>query len=47
MGREFEGPAIFEERESTIVAPPGSHSFVDKALNLIINLPVKSGTELS
>ncbi|MBP65505.1 MAG: methylhydantoinase [Chloroflexi bacterium] len=47
VGREFEGPAIFEERESTIVVPPGSHSFVDKALNLIINLPVKSGTELS
>ena len=46
-GHEFEGPAIFEERESTIVVPPGSHSYVDKALNLIINLPVKGGVELS
>jgi N-methylhydantoinase A len=46
-GHEFEGPAIFEERESTIVIPPGSHSYVDKALNLVINLPVKGGVELS
>ena len=47
VGREFEGPAIFEERESTIVVPPGSHSYIDKALNLIINLPVNGGVELS
>ncbi len=45
VGREFVGAAIFEERESTIVVPPGSHSYVDKALNLIIKLPVKDGIE--
>jgi N-methylhydantoinase A len=45
VGREFVGAAIFEERESTIVVPPGSHSYVDKALNLIIKLPVKDGVE--
>lgn len=47
VGREFVGAAIFEERESTIVVPPGSHSHVDKALNLIINLPVKDEVEFS
>lgn len=47
VGCEFEGSAIFEERESTVVVPPGSHSYVDKALNLIINLPAKGGVELS
>lgn len=39
-GTEFHGAAIFEERESTIVVPPGSFSVIDDALNLIIDLPV-------
>ena len=40
----FEGPAIFEERESTTVVPPDSSVHVDPALNLVIDLPV-TGTE--
>ena len=31
---------LWEERESTIIVPPGSHSHIDEALNLIVNLPV-------
>ena len=47
IGQKFEGSAIFEERESTIVVPPRSNSYVDKALNIIINLPIKDEAELT
>ncbi|MDG2434759.1 MAG: hydantoinase/oxoprolinase family protein [Gammaproteobacteria bacterium] len=46
-GQHFVGSAIFEERESTIVVPPGSNSYVDEALNLIINLPTEDEAELN
>ena len=39
-GSTFEGPSIFEERESTTVVPPGATSRFDDALNLIVDLPV-------
>jgi N-methylhydantoinase A len=38
----FEGPAIFEERESTTVVPPGATAHIDGALNLVVDLPVAS-----
>ena len=38
-GDTFEGPCIFEERESTTVVPPGARAFVDSNLNLIVDLP--------
>ena len=38
-GDAFEGPCIFEERESTTVMPPGARACVDSHLNLIVDLP--------
>jgi N-methylhydantoinase A len=38
-GSEFEGPGVFEERESTTVVPPGARARIDDALNLVIDLP--------
>jgi N-methylhydantoinase A len=38
-GGVLQGPAVFEERESTVVAGPGSRIEVDASLNLIISLP--------
>jgi N-methylhydantoinase A len=41
-GDAFEGPGIFEERESTTVVPPGAKTHVDAALNLVVDLPTSS-----
>ena len=38
-GDTFEGPCIFEERESTTVVPPEAQASVDSGLNLIVDLP--------
>ena len=38
-GRRFTGPAVFEERESTTVVPPGATASIDAALNLLVELP--------
>jgi N-methylhydantoinase A len=38
QGDAFEGPAIVEERESTVVLGPGARAHVDDALNLIAEL---------
>ena len=38
-GDTFEGPCIFEERESTTVVPPEARASVDSGLNLIVDLP--------
>lgn len=38
-GDRFEGPCIFEERESTTVVPPDARASVDPGLNLIVDLP--------
>lgn len=38
-GDNFEGPCIFEERESTTVVPPAARASVDSGLNLIVDLP--------
>ena len=38
-GDKFEGPCIFEERESTTVVPPEARASVDPRLNLIVDLP--------
>ena len=37
-GHRFEGPAVVEERESTVVIVPGSRAEVDRDGNLIIDL---------
>ena len=39
-GMAFDGPAIVEERESTVVVPPGAHARLDTRGNLVIDLPV-------
>ncbi len=41
-GSEVCGPAIFEERESTVVVGPGARARVDEYLNLIVTLPTAS-----
>jgi N-methylhydantoinase A len=38
-GMEFAGPAVIEERESTMVVGPGARVTVDAHLNLLIDLP--------
>src|SRR5207302_1668475 len=38
-----EGPAIIEERESTIVIGPGGQAWVDESLNVVVDLPVPPG----
>ena len=37
-GNTFDGPCIFEERESTAVVPPGARATVDPMLNLLIDM---------
>ena len=37
-GHRFDGPAIVEERESTVVVVPGSQAHVDRDGNLIVDL---------
>lgn len=38
-GYSFEGPAIVEESESTLILGPGARAHVDEQLNLIVDLP--------
>ncbi|HEU5319064.1 MAG TPA: hydantoinase/oxoprolinase family protein, partial [Chloroflexota bacterium] len=38
-GDALDGPAIVEERESTVVVPPGARATVDRQGNLVILLP--------
>ncbi|MDH3266532.1 MAG: hydantoinase/oxoprolinase family protein, partial [Gammaproteobacteria bacterium] len=38
-GSNFDGPGVFEERESTTVIPPGATARIDDALNLVVELP--------
>lgn len=38
IGAEVEGPAVVEERESTIVLIPGSHAQVDAQGNLVVTI---------
>ena len=40
-GDVFEGPCIFEERESTTIVPPDARASVDSILNLIVDLPAR------
>jgi N-methylhydantoinase A len=42
-GAAVEGPAIIEERESTIVVGPGARAQVDDFLNVVVTLPRGSG----
>ena len=37
-GAELRGPAIVEERESTVIVGPGARAFVDDYLNLIVEM---------
>ena len=39
-GSSFEGPGIFEERESTMVVPPGAKAQIDAGRNLVIDIPI-------
>ena len=38
-GTELSGPAVVEERESTVVIGPRSRALIDQHLNLVIQLP--------
>jgi N-methylhydantoinase A len=38
-GDTFDGPCIFEERESTTVVPPDARATIDPTLNLMVDLP--------
>jgi N-methylhydantoinase A len=38
-GGAIHGPAVFEERESTVVVGPGATVLVDSSLNLLVTLP--------
>jgi N-methylhydantoinase A len=38
-GATFSGPAVIEERESTVVVGPGSTVTVDQGLNVVVSLP--------
>ena len=38
-GYAFEGPAIVEESESTLILGPDARARVDEQLNLIVDLP--------
>jgi N-methylhydantoinase A len=37
-GSGFDGPAIIEERESTVIVGPDCHFHIDEQLNLIVKL---------
>ena len=37
-GDTVAGPALIEERESTLVLPPGARATCDAALNLVVDL---------
>jgi hypothetical protein len=37
------GPLLVEERESTLVVPPGARLHCDPGRNLIVDLPVGEG----
>jgi N-methylhydantoinase A len=39
-GDRVTGPALVEERESTLVLPPGTHAVCDAALSLVVTLVV-------
>jgi N-methylhydantoinase A len=41
-GAEFDGPAIVEERESTVIAGPGARCHIDEQWNLVVDLSVLS-----
>lgn len=38
-GMEFAGPAIIEERESTVIVGPGSRCSIDENHNLVVEMP--------
>ncbi|VTU25617.1 Acetophenone carboxylase gamma subunit [Variovorax sp. PBL-H6] len=40
---DLQGPAIVEERESTVVVPEGARVTVDRYRNLIVDLPLQAG----
>ena len=42
-GVTMEGPAIIEERESTIVIGPGGQVWIDEFLSVVVDLPVPPG----
>ncbi len=42
-GDAIAGPALVEERESTLVLPPGATARCDAALNLVVDLPRAAG----
>jgi len=41
-GSSLLGPAVFEERESTVVVGPGARIDVDDSLNIIVHLPAST-----
>jgi len=37
-GAEFDGPAIVEQVDSTVVVPPGTHVTVDQYMNILMRV---------
>ncbi|MFT7630908.1 MAG: N-methylhydantoinase A [Mariniblastus sp.] len=46
-GLRFPGPAIVEERESTVIVGPGAQCSIDVHYNLVVEMPTESGRALS
>jgi N-methylhydantoinase A len=38
-GGALDGPAVVEERESTVILGPGSRAEIDRARNLVVRWP--------
>ena len=41
-GMSFDGPAIVEERESTVIVGPGATCEIDSQFNLVVTMPVQT-----
>jgi N-methylhydantoinase A len=39
IGARFDGPAVLEQLDTTIIIEPGNEVAVDGAANLVINVP--------
>ena len=44
-GASFEGPAVVEQSDTTLLVPPGASATVDKYLNIVIDLRVPAGAQ--
>jgi N-methylhydantoinase A/oxoprolinase/acetone carboxylase beta subunit len=44
-GATFEGPAVVEQTDTTLLVPPGASATVDQHLNIVIDLRVPAGAQ--